>query len=487
LTDLLLDDGFATAKKVNEILKKSLDEASRLSPETLSDQQRNILNATRDAQIIFEKLLAHEQAIKALLGKDSPQHILVLFQNKNEIRATGGFIGSLGFLELSSGKVTHFSFRDVYDFDWQLKTHITPPREILPLTDRLRLRDANFSLDFPTSAQRIQWFLEHEKGPTVDTIIAIDQSFLGSVLRTTGPIEIPNSNGFLLTEDNFDITLSYLVEGKFFGAGGKEVSPKQFLEDLLPIILERLSERASLDFVKDILSLSLEKHLLAFSSDPQIEIFFDALGISGNLHPFEVQSENDISNGFALSKTSISTNKSDGYITQNIVHETSIDNEGNIVGMLQIQRIHTWGEKEEKIFTSLVEHFGHSEYVGTDDLRRIMGKGTNKVFMNVFLPKGIEILSANSVFSEEFKQQQTKDFTEISFLFPEIAEGETKEILFSYRLPQKFQNGNRIINYFVSQPGLTNQTLEESLILDGKRSLIFSGPLLEDRSFIILP
>lgn len=483
----LLDDGFVTAKKVNALLKKAIQEASLISPELIPNSAKSILKTAQEAQIIFEKFLAHEQSIKKLLGKNSPHHILILFQNKNEIRATGGFIGSLGFLELSSGRITDFSFRDVYDFDWQLKKFIPPPKELLPLTNRLHLRDANFSLDFPTSAKRIQWFLEHEKGPTVDTVIALDQSFLGLLLNITGPIEIPNTDGFLLSAENYDMAISYLVEGKFFGAGGKEVSPKQFLESLFPVLTQKLSESFSLSVLQESLDLALKKHLLAFSSDPQIEEFFDALGISGKIHPFKAKNEKDIPNGFAISGTSISTNKSDGYIQQDISHQTALNPDGSIIGELNITRTHNWGTEEEKIFQELLTHFGYSQYVGTDDLKRILGKGTNKIFMRILLPKGVEILSANGVFSEQFEQQETEDFTEVSFFFPETMQGETREIFFSYRLPEKFETGKTLNITFFSQPGMTRQTLEESITKDGKKSLLFSGPLQEDKSFIFLP
>lgn len=51
-----------------------------------------------------------------LLGMDEPRHYLVMVQNNHELRATGGFISSIGLLTLEQGKISNLEFADSYEF-----------------------------------------------------------------------------------------------------------------------------------------------------------------------------------------------------------------------------------------------------------------------------------------------------------------------------------------------------------------------------------
>ena len=44
------------------------------------------------------------QALPSLLGADKPAEYLLLAQNPDELRATGGFIGAVGVLTLDQGR-----------------------------------------------------------------------------------------------------------------------------------------------------------------------------------------------------------------------------------------------------------------------------------------------------------------------------------------------------------------------------------------------
>jgi len=55
---------------------------------------------------------------------------MVLLQNENELRASGGFIGSYGILTINDGKWQDLEINDVYQADGQLKGHVEPPAEI---------------------------------------------------------------------------------------------------------------------------------------------------------------------------------------------------------------------------------------------------------------------------------------------------------------------------------------------------------------------
>ena len=91
-----------------------------------------------------------------LAGFDGPKRYLVLLQNSNELRPTGGFIGSIGKLLFDEGKMRDFTIQDVYAVDGQLKGHIDPPGPIRDLLNQEHwyLRDSNWDPDFTQSGAR---------------------------------------------------------------------------------------------------------------------------------------------------------------------------------------------------------------------------------------------------------------------------------------------------------------------------------------------
>ncbi len=56
-----------------------------------------------------------------LLGHSERKRYLIVFQNADEIRPTGGFMGSMGLLEIFRGQVQLFQKKDVYAIEWDLK------------------------------------------------------------------------------------------------------------------------------------------------------------------------------------------------------------------------------------------------------------------------------------------------------------------------------------------------------------------------------
>jgi hypothetical protein len=91
----------------------------------------------------------------ALLGIDQPQNYLIIAQNNDELRATGGFISSAGLLTIDQGQIVNLSFEDSYAIDDFTKYYPDPPAQLLDymLAEIWIFRDANWSPDYPTSAQ----------------------------------------------------------------------------------------------------------------------------------------------------------------------------------------------------------------------------------------------------------------------------------------------------------------------------------------------
>jgi hypothetical protein len=129
----------------------------------------------------------------ALLGFDGPRTYLVLMQNDDELRPTGGFISAAARVTLDHGEITALDVRDSYQVDDFLnKPYDLPPQ---PLQDFMGselwlFRDANWSPDFPTSARKAAELYAYGQGVAVDGVIAIDQKGVQTLFGALGPIEV---------------------------------------------------------------------------------------------------------------------------------------------------------------------------------------------------------------------------------------------------------------------------------------------------------
>ena len=90
-----------------------------------------------------------------LLGFDAPRTYLILAQDHQELRATGGVIVGLGIVEVHKRRVTRVSFRDSYGVDDLNRLYPLPPPPFMCYMRRelLLMRDVNWPPDFARSAR----------------------------------------------------------------------------------------------------------------------------------------------------------------------------------------------------------------------------------------------------------------------------------------------------------------------------------------------
>ncbi|MCA9308586.1 DUF4012 domain-containing protein, partial [candidate division WWE3 bacterium] len=146
-----------------------------------------------------------------LLGVEGKRKYLVLFQNNNEIRPTGGFVGSYATLELEAGKIIKLEIDDVYNPDGQIdirKIAVNPPAPIKDLLDEqvLHIRNANWNPSFPKSAQTIEDLFFRIDAREFDGVIAIDLYMLQNLLRVTGPVFITAYNEEITADNVYERT-----------------------------------------------------------------------------------------------------------------------------------------------------------------------------------------------------------------------------------------------------------------------------------------
>jgi hypothetical protein len=92
------------------------------------------------------------------------------------LRPTGGVIKTIVLITFQGGRIVGESLKSVEEIDARLVGEIQPPEPIKKYTASKRwfLQDANWSPDFPTSAQRVAWFIENSLDEEIAGVVAMD-------------------------------------------------------------------------------------------------------------------------------------------------------------------------------------------------------------------------------------------------------------------------------------------------------------------------
>lgn len=430
-------------------LKQKISESKQLLENLLSFIQSNEQNLS---------------ALLKLLGDRYPHRYLILLQNDAESRPTGGFIGSLIIADINDGHIDQFEFHDVYKFDGQLTENIPAPEDISSITDEWRLRDSNYSPNFDISAEQAAWFLQKSKGPSVDTVIAINQSMLTDLLKEIGPLDVEGLDQ-PLTAENFQLVLSYLIESKTYGAE----NPKEILGKTIQSFQSKLMAQEDWKgLFFQIFKGIKDKKILFYSRHDDVQKFFDQLGLT----PRQKTLSND-EDYLQIISTSIGGNKSDYYIKQSLLHNTFLNTNGEIHDELTISRTHTWSTTDLDRWQTELSRFGFDEI--SETVKDILGRGENKSSIKVYLPAGVELVNSVGIQLNEVKVRYDQQLQKTYFLFPmSVKPGETSTITIRYKLPYQLSLFPAAIYRFTAQkqPGLTSTELQKNLYLDpGLKSL----------------
>ncbi len=139
-------------------------------------------------------------------GRGERKKYLILFQNDNELRPTGGFLTAYAIINVENGKVEAEKSDDIYELDQKYKkTEAIPPElgRYLTTEKLWNLRDMNVSPDFKTSMDQFYSVYKNIPGEpeSIDGIIAVDTHFLTNLMKVLGPVEVPGYGTFSAEND----------------------------------------------------------------------------------------------------------------------------------------------------------------------------------------------------------------------------------------------------------------------------------------------
>ena len=177
-----------------------------------------------------------------LLGVGKPASYLLELMDSTELRPGGGFIGNVGTLTLSGGRMQgQPQIKDVDLIDRGDDCHrgIPLPAQLRWFTagcpNTLLLQDSNLDPDFPSNAQRALQLYNFAGGSTLFTsstgpitslqgVIAMTPQLIENALRFIGPVTVPYFNTSV-TSTNLTYWIHYWQLSPVLGGSSTEIDP----------------------------------------------------------------------------------------------------------------------------------------------------------------------------------------------------------------------------------------------------------------------
>lgn len=233
--------------------------------------------------------------LPALFGDSEVRTYLLLVQNEDELRPTGGFLTGVARIAVREGRIEQMIFEnssEVTDFKRPYPDPPTPLETIMGI-DLWVFHDSNWSPDFPTSAQKALEFYQQRYSLPVDGILAADQEAFRRIVQVLQPLDVP-SYPEPITESNI---LAALRQSRDMPLeddprAAWERRHKAFLEDLLTAVIDKVQHRPeTVNFIRlgmAVMTAFEERHLFAYALlDADLEILLRASRWDGALYAGE--------------------------------------------------------------------------------------------------------------------------------------------------------------------------------------------------------
>ena len=311
-------------------------------------------------------------------GLGEEKHFLLLFENNDELRPGGGFIGSLGDLVVKDGEVVSLSTEDVYALDGPVETRMTtvPPEPISRYMNVAAwfLRDANWSPDGPISFEKVLEFLAVEEtllGRTpreFDGVIAMTPTFVSGLLNIIGPITVEDQT---FTAENFAEALDYEVQYAYVEKGLHPIQRKEIIGTLTKEVVGKLTNFPLPEWgeiISAVNTAGAEKQLFLYSTDETVQQRVDAVGWSGSRTP----SDTDV---LMVVDANLAALKSDAAVARTISYRVRQNDQGRLIARVSI----------------LYDHQGTFDWKTT----------RYRTYTRVYAPLGSELLRASGTLLDD--------------------------------------------------------------------------------------
>lgn len=393
------------------------------------------------------------QMLPGLAGYPEESVFLLVLQNNDELRPTGGFIGTYGLIKVKNGSLGEIVTEDVYHLDMPCidKIFETPPE---PVAEYMKvkywwLRDANWSPDWPTAAKQVQKMYLAESactGPVPNqpvAVFALNPGLISRLLDFVGPITVGDDT---YTSENFQSLLQYNVEIAYAEQEISSWDRKEIINEIVSELKERLFT-VPLNRFPELLEImddaKARRDLQIYFNDSSYQNLVSSLGWGGEIKT----TANDY---LMVVDANLAAYKTDAVMRKNINYQISGD---------------------QRLVATIKLDYHHE---GGFDWRTTRYRS----YTRILVPKGSELINHSGLNDFSVTTDEAINKTVFGF-FWSIEPGTKKEVTLSYYLPAKINSTNYEL-YFQKQSGsrLNNLSYQNETL-----KKYWSGTLDRDKLF----
>ncbi|MEM7031522.1 MAG: DUF4012 domain-containing protein [Chloroflexota bacterium] len=322
-------------------LNKNIDSADDFKQtSTISATRKTRRSGARPSASAPDPRIELFKYIPQLIGMNGPRTYLVLIQNNDELRSTGGFISAIGKVTVHRGRMVSFNIQDSYNVDDFSQPYPDAPEPLYRFmkTEIWLARDANWSPDFPTSAETFMALYGIGNDVDVDGVIAVDQFALQHVVEAFEPIQVPEWPEPATRENIIDlIRQSWSPEENVIGSKAAAdawwKNRKSFMSELLATMQQRVEQNpASVNWWKltnAAFNVMERRHVQVWLPDPTPQAFFQHQGWDGALQ----QNSGDF---LMVVETNLGFNKVNAVVDTSLKYEVDLTNQKKIEALLTV-------------------------------------------------------------------------------------------------------------------------------------------------------
>ena len=395
----------------------------------LNDKINQVKRQINEASLILKKAVPLSQLLPALAGYPGQADYLVVLPNNDELRPSGGFLGTYGILRIKDGEILSFNTDDIYHLDMpaQAKMNLETPLPIKKyLNDKWYLRDANWSPDWPTAAIKIDWFYRLETKlagaanlpQAFNGVIAITPKLIIDFLRITGPVSV---EGQIYDQNNFQDLLEYRVEKGFIELGVSRWQRKAVIGEIVKKLKIKIFDLPPDKWTK-IINSAIDnltaKNLMFYLADNHLENIAVENGWAGEI-------KNYYGDYLLVVDANLAALKTDAVMSRSLEYKVSQSVNG--------------------LFAKLILNYAHN---GRPDWKT----SAYKSYTRVYAPLGSQLIKINGYTSEQIDIGQEAGKTWFGFYFT-VEPGKIKNLIIEYKLPPEVMLNNNYGLYLQKQPG----------------------------------
>lgn len=429
-----------------------------VEPNDLPEQYRQIFSDLQvqlpSLQLQFQRLVDTGDFLRTFLAVDgTSKKYLFAFQNTNELRPTGGFIGSIAIVDVVNGGVDKIEVPSggVYDVSGQTTLRVAAPEPLRLVMANWNLQDSNWFPDFPTSAKKMLQFYDSSGAPKVDGVVAVTPAVIQSFLEITGPVEVPEVQT-TFTAETFPRQLEEIIkqsEKKDY------TKPKLVLGYLAPKVISRafsLPQDKLWQLLGKLQQHVVSRDILFYSTNSDQQFKIGHLGWGGTVLPAD-------KDYIMVNHANIGGGKTDGVIEEFVRQESIIASDGTITNTVTIVRAHhgTAGDKftgDPNVSYTRIYVPSGSTFISATGFTTIDPKRFQAPSADRQPDADLTRLDSGAIIDDVTKTRISQEFGKTVFgNWMVVGAGETTKATYTYVLPFKLTVG-----------GLLSRTDEYSLL-----------------------